>query len=129
MRIFISISVALLLAALVAPAAAHDRNNWHVHDGDGPHAGAAPLVFFPTILTGGDVDAYLEDPAHCPNATDKALLGADGPHPGALPFVGICMTSDQIIHIKVGGPAPTGWSWIEWPPGSGQIWYYKLTDR
>ena len=38
------------------------------------------LALFPAILTGGNVEAYLSDPAYCPDATDKFLLpnGANG---------------------------------------------------
>lgn len=80
----------------------------------------------PTILTGGDPDAYLEDPAHCTNATDKALLGPVGVTAEQPPFVGMCQTSDQVIHLKVGAAAPAGWDSVLF---NGITWYYKITDR
>lgn len=118
-----------LLAALAAPVSATVKNNWHVHDG-GTAPTSRPVVFFPAILTGGNVSAYLADPAHCTDATDKSLVGPEGSAlPGQQPpFVGMCQTSDQVIHLKVipGSPAPAGWESILF---GGTTWYYKITDR
>ena len=48
--------------------------NWHVHDGQtalgSQHKG---IGFFPAIL-GVSTATYLQDPASCPDATDKAFL-------------------------------------------------------
>jgi len=111
---------------------------WHIHDcAPGstcifPHA---PVAFFPTILTGGDVSAYLQDPARCPDATDKAFLGGGAPGPtadgldGNQPLRdGVCMTSTTIIHLKsiaVDQPAPVGWTWVS--TAGGFATYYLLT--
>jgi hypothetical protein len=78
------IVAALALAAVAAAPAGADRgayNNWHVHDG-GSGVDANGLVhrglaFFPAILTNGDVTAYQQDPAYCPDATDKLTLPAE----------------------------------------------------
>jgi hypothetical protein len=69
---------ALLVALLVAGPAAASNNarNWHIHDGLA-EPGHAPIGFFPSIL-GVSTAQYLLDPAVCPNATDKVLLGPDG---------------------------------------------------
>jgi hypothetical protein len=124
------------LAAATAGSAAADRgafNNWHVHDGGSGtdesglvHRG---LALFPAILTGGDVAAYLTDPAYCPDATDKFLLpnGANGEFPAA----GICMTNAYIIHLRAipsGDPVPSGWQASGFLVGGAEV-YYQLTAR
>src|SRR5215208_2760975 len=97
-----AIAAALTLAAVAAAPAEADRGsyeNWHVHDG-GSGVDASGLVhrglaFFPAILTGGDVGAYLQDPAYCPNATDKLTLPAGTK--GQFTIVGVCMTDAFLI--------------------------------
>lgn len=127
--VIVSLTLAGLLAALAAPVSAAVKKNWHVHDG-GTAATSRPVVFFPAILTGGDVTAYLTDPAHCTDATDKGLVGPEGSAlPGQQPLIaGMCQTSDQVIHLRVnpGSPAPAGWSSIIF---GGTTWYYRITDR
>jgi hypothetical protein len=62
--------------ALADSSAAQLPPNWHIHDGgSGPQHKA--ISFFPTIL-GISVDTYLQDPARCPNATDKVFLPSEG---------------------------------------------------
>lgn len=111
---------------------------WHIHDcAPGstcafPHAGVA---FFPAILAGGNVSVYLQDPARCPDATDKAFLGGGAPGPSANGLdgnqplrEGVCMTSTTIIHLKsiaVGQPAPDGWTLVS--TSGGFATYYQLT--
>jgi hypothetical protein len=111
---------------------------WHIHDcAPGstctfPHAAAG---FFPAILTGGNLAAYLQDPARCPDATDKSLLGGGAPGPtadglnGNQPLrEGICMTNTTIIHLKsiaADQPAPNGWTLAS--TSGGFSTYYELT--
>jgi hypothetical protein len=114
---------------------------WHIHDCTSgcvlPHA---PVGFFPRILTGGNVQAYLADPAACPDATDKAFLGGGQPpattssvpgNPAHQPLrEGVCMTSTTIIHLKSispDQPAPNGWTYLS--TSGGYATYYSLTSR
>lgn len=115
-------TVALLVLAV--PAFAHgvpNEDNWHVHDG-GAGGHHKPVAFFPLIIA--DYDAE-NDPAVCPNATDKALLPSRS-ETSPVHQAGICMTDEYIIHILTldGQPAPSGWSQV----GSTNT-YYKLTSR
>ena len=105
--------------------------NWHVHDGQvtlGPeHKG---IGFFPAIL---DVTtaAYLEDPASCPDATDKAFLPR-GRQPGQPLRAGVCQTSSNVIHlhtVEVGASGPDGWESITTPSEPGWVTYYRVTSR
>lgn len=117
-------TVALLILAV--PAFAHgvpNEDNWHVHDGRtdlGAHH--KPVAFFPAIIPGYDP---ANDPAVCPNATDKVLLPSRS-ETSPVHQAGICMTNEYIIHILTlsGQPAPSGWSQV----GSSNT-YYKLTSR
>lgn len=108
----------LILAAVLtavfgasAVAASDNPNNWHIHDGQaGP--GHAPIGFFPSIL-GITTAQYLLDPAACPNATDKVLLGPDGIDGNQVVRSGVCMTSDVVIQLRTQNasrPAPSGWT-------------------
>jgi hypothetical protein len=112
-----------------SPSAAELPPNWHIHDGQlalGPqHKGVG---FFPTIL-GAD---YLQDPASCPDATDKAFLPSFGDAQSALLRAGICMTSDQIVHLRtvpVGVEGPEGWSSLTSAAEPGWVTYYRVTSR
>ena len=129
-------ALALTLAAVAASPALADRgsyNNWHVHDGGSGidanglvHRG---LAFFPAILTGGDVSAYLQDPAYCPDATDKLTLPA-GTN-GEFPLVGECKTNAFVIHLRAipaGDAVPPGYDSTGRSTG-GAVVYYALTAR
>lgn len=130
------IVAALGLAAVAPVPALADRgsyNNWHVHDGgSGTDANGLVhrgLVFFPAILTGGDVGTYLRDPAYCPDATDKLTLPAGSN--GAFPLVGQCMTDAFVIHLRAipaGDAVPPGYLSTGWITG-GAVVYYALTER
>ena len=109
---------------------------WHIHDCTSscvlPHAGVG---FFPAILTGGNVAAYLADPARCPDATDKSFLGggqpptSDGVEANQPLREGVCMTSTTIIHLKSVSPyapAPSGWTYLS--TSGGFATYYMLTS-
>jgi hypothetical protein len=109
---------------------------WHIHDCTSacvlPHA---PVAFFPAILTGGNVPAYLADPARCPDATDKAFLGggqpptSDGVEQNQPLREGVCMTSTTIIHLKSiapDAPAKSGWTYLS--TSGGFATYYLLTS-
>lgn len=133
---FIGVATALLLVAVLAAPAAADRgafNNWHVHDG-GTGVDANGLVhrgraFFPAILTGGNVAAYDQDPAYCPDATDKLTLPAGSN--GHYPLVGVCMTSAVVIHLRAipaGNPVPPRYQSTGQSTG-GAVVYYLLTAR
>lgn len=125
-----SLIVATALAALFvsAPVAASDNaNNWHIHDGKN-EPGHAPIGFFPAVL-GLTLQEYLSDPAACPNATDKVLLGPDGGLDGRqVVRAGVCMTSTTIIQLRTqdaSRPAPAGWTLGS--SGGGLNTYVKLT--
>lgn len=108
------ILLAAVMAAILAasPVAASDNaNNWHIHDG-GAGDGHAPIGFFPSILGISQSD-YLLDPAACPNATDKVLLGPSGVDANQVVRSGVCTTSRYIIHLRTQSgsrPAPAGWT-------------------
>lgn len=104
-----AIMVAILAASPVA--ASDNANNWHIHDG-GTGAGHAPIGFFPSILHLSEAQ-YLRDPAVCPNATDKVLLGPSGVNANQVVRSGVCMTSRYIIQLRTqdaSRPAPAGWT-------------------
>lgn len=104
-----TVTVAVLVASPVA--ASDNANNWHVHDG-GIEDGHAPIGFFPSIL-GISTEEYLLDPAVCPNATDKVLLGPSGVDAGQVVRSGVCMTERYVIQLRTqeaSRPAPSGWS-------------------
>jgi hypothetical protein len=132
------VGAALAAAAAAGPTSGEFPPTWHIHDCNValcvlPHAGVA---FFPTILTGGSVSAYLQDPAACPDATDKAFLGGGEPPQSSTVTPpqplreGVCMTSTTIIHLKsipTGQPGPDGWSSLA--PSGGYTTFYSLTGR
>lgn len=120
-----TILVALLAASPVA--ASDNANNWHIHDG-GAGDGHAPIGFFPSIL-GLTTEAYLLDPAACPNATDKVLLGPGGVDANQVVRSGICMTSSYIIQLRTqdaSRPAPAGWTLGS--SSGGLNTYVRLTE-
>jgi hypothetical protein len=125
----------LLMAAsagmVLASSSASDLPpNWHIHDGQfglGPqHKG---IAFFPQIL-GISTAQYLQDPARCPNATDKALLPSNGD--GAVLRAGVCMTGALVIQLRTvpaGTAGPAGWSSIVWPSEPDNVTYYLITPK
>jgi hypothetical protein len=116
--------------------------NHHIHDCTAapcvyPHLGVG---FFPRILTGGDVNAYLQDPAECNDATDKSLLPpneATATPTESQPLrAGVCYTSTTLIHLRsidVNDPAPEGWSGpiapVKLGNGVTYVTYWMLTPR
>jgi hypothetical protein len=138
--IVLTFSVALLASAAVASASYVNNPlppNHHIHD-----CTAAPCVyphlavgFFPRILR-QSLGTFLEDPAVCNDATDKALLPGDAKPEGNQPLrAGVCSTSTTIIHMRsidVGDPAPEGWSGPIAPTvlkGVTYVTYWLLTPR
>lgn len=120
-----TVTVAVLAASPVA--ASDNPNNWHIHDGGG-EAGHAPIGFFPSIL-GISESEYLLDPAVCPNATDKVLLGPTGVDANRVVRSGVCMTSRYIIQLRTqdaARPAPHGWTLGS--SSGGLNTYVRLTD-
>jgi hypothetical protein len=132
--------VTLLVFAAVASAqftSATLPANHHIHDCATspcvyPHLGVA---FFPLIL-GEPVPTYLEDPAVCNDATDKALLPGDAKPEENQPLrAGVCFTSTTVIHMRsidAGDPAPEGWSGPIAPTvmnGVTYVTYWLLTPR
>lgn len=136
MHALAGVVAALALAAVAAAPALAERgsyNNWHVHDGgSGTDANGLVhrgLAFFPAILTGGDVVAYLQDPAYCPDATDKLTLPAGSN--GEFPLVGECQTNAFVIHLRAipaGDAVPPGYQSTGWTTGGAGV-YYSLTAR
>jgi hypothetical protein len=134
---------ALLAFAAVASAGYFTASlppNHHIHDCTAtpclyPHL---PVGFFPTILGESRAD-YLNDPAECNDATDKALLP---PNDGITPTsnqplrAGVCYTSTTLIHMRsidASDPAPEGWSGPIAPVRLGNgvtyVTYWLLTRR
>jgi hypothetical protein len=104
---------------------------WHIHDGQGATLGAQHkgIGFFPAIL-GISSSAYLEDPARCPNATDKAFLPSAEPSQANLLRAGVCMTSTAVIHLRTvprGTAGPDGWSVLTGTDGGLWDTYYMVT--
>ena len=127
MRRFVILATVLTAVFVSAPVAASDNaNNWHIHDGKA-EPGHAPIGFFPAIL-GVTTEQYLLDPAVCPNATDKVLLGPDGVDGNQVVRSGVCMTSSIVIQLRTqeaSRPAPTGWTLGS--TAGGLSTYVKLT--
>jgi hypothetical protein len=103
---------------------------WHIHDGQtalGPqHKG---LGFFPTIL-GISAATYLQDPARCPNATDKAFLPSFGNTSSSILRAGVCFTSTATIQLRtvpLGVSGPEGWSALVGTDGGAWVTYYLVT--
>jgi hypothetical protein len=118
--------------ALADSSAAVLPPTWHIHDGKlalGPQHKA--ISFFPTIL-GISQDVYLEDPARCPNAADKAFLPSFGKSNSDLLRAGTCQTSTTVIHLRtvpVGTSGPAGWQSLTTASEPGFVTYYKVTPR
>jgi hypothetical protein len=140
-----SAAVATLLTLAAAASAGYFDGplppNHHIHDCTAvpcvyPHLGVG---FFPRILTGGDVIAYLNDPAECNDATDKTLLPPNvatmTPHEDQPLRAGVCYTKTKLIHLRsidANDPAPEGWSGPIAPTmlnGVTYVTYWFLTPR
>ena len=135
----------LLVFAAVASAqftSATLPANHHIHDCTAapcPYPHLAVGFFYPRILGGEfeSLDAYLEDPAVCNDATDKSLLSPLGekPEPNQPLRAGVCFTSTTVIHLRsidVNDPAPGGWSGPIAPTmlnGVTYVTYWLLTPR
>lgn len=129
--------VATMLATISLQGAALAADNplppnWHVHDGN---LGAGPqhkgISFFPTIL-GISTAEYLQDPAVCPNATDKSFLPSADTSQSDVARAGVCMTSTTIIHLRTvpsGTAGPAGWQSLTTATEPGLITYYMVTPR
>jgi hypothetical protein len=146
--VFVSAAVAtLLISAAVAWAGYFNGPlppNHHIHDCTLPASQCVyphlAVGFFPRILTGGDVQAYLQDPAECNDATDKSLLppndGTATPTENQPLRAGDCYTSTTLIHLRsidINDPAPDGWSGPIAPVNLGNgvtyVTYWLLTPR
>jgi hypothetical protein len=116
--------------ALADSSAAELPPNWHIHDGgSGPQHKA--ISFFPQIL-GISTEAYRQDPARCPNATDKAFLPSVEETNSDLLRAGVCMTSTTVIHLRsvpVGTAGPAGWESLTTPSEPDFVTYFTVTPR
>ncbi len=145
-RTLVLAAAGLLAAVAAASRASADNailNNWHVHDCNIPDYVGEPACgvdasgvdhkaagFFPTIL-GVSGGVYVNDPAACPNATDKSLLPSANTSERDVLRAGICMTSTKIIQLRtvpVGTGGPEGWT-LRAGPESGYETYYLITSR
>jgi hypothetical protein len=134
---FVGVGAVFALAAMsgqgvaVADSSAEELPpTWHIHDGgSGPQHKA--ISFFPRIL-GISEEAYLQDPARCPNATDKAFLPSDPESKRDVQRAGVCMTSTTVIHLRsvaTGTAGPEGWQSLTTPTEPGFVTYYLVTPR
>jgi hypothetical protein len=135
---------ALALAAVASAQFSSDTlpANHHIHD-----CTAAPptlctyphlaVGFFPQILNESR-SIYLQDPAVCNDATDKALLPPldEKPKLNQPLRAGVCNTSTTIVHLRsidVNDPAPDGWSGpiapVTLANGVTYVTYWLLTPR
>jgi hypothetical protein len=119
-------------AALAGSSAADLPPNWHVHDGQlalGPqHKG---IGFFPTILSLSTAE-YLQDPASCPNATDKVFLPSVEESQSDVLRAGVCTTSTANIRLRtvpVGTAGPEGWQSLTTASEPGFVTYYLVTSK
>ena len=103
---------------------------WHIHDG-GSGTQHKAISFFPRIL-GISEEAYLQDPARCPDATDKAFLPSDPESKRDVQRAGVCMTSTTVIHLRsvpTGTAGPKGWQSLTTATEPGFVTYYLVTPR
>jgi hypothetical protein len=134
------VSLALVAVAAFGPVVALADSSaselpptWHVHDGQtalgSQHKG---IGFFPTILGITDAGTYLQDPAECPNATDKAFLPSFGSAQSPLLRDGVCMTEAYVIQVRTvpdGVSGPDGWASLTVASEPGWRTYYQVTPR
>ena len=124
--------------ALADSTAEELPRNWHIHDGRFALNGRFALgwqhkgiSFFPRIL-GISEATYLEDPARCPNATDKAFLPSVGKSNSGLLRAGVCQTSTTVIHLRsvpLATAGPAGWQSLTTSTEPGYVTYYMVTPR
>jgi hypothetical protein len=115
--------------ALADSSAAELPPTWHIHDG-GPGPQQKPISFFHEIL-GIDTATYLQDPARCPNATDKVFLPSQGKSNTDVVRAGACQTSTTVIHLRtvpLDTAGPAGWS-VTSTSEPGTVTYFKVTPR
>lgn len=116
--------------------------NHHIHDCtlQPPSACQYPHLavgFFRQILNNEPLEPYLQDPAVCNDATDKALLPPldEKPESNQPLRAGVCFTSAWVIHLRsihVNDLAPAGWSGPIAPTvlnGVTYVTYWLLTPR
>jgi hypothetical protein len=118
--------------ALASSDASDLPPSWHIHDGQvalgAQHKG---IGFFPAIL-GVSVATYLEDPARCPNATDKAFLPSWDTTETPLLRAGTCTTDAVTITLRTvpaGTDGPEGWSSITVASEPGWVTYYRVVSN
>jgi hypothetical protein len=128
----IVVTTAYGATALAADGASVLPPNWHIHDGQSAlgsqHKGVG---FFPRIL-GISTEQYLQDPARCPNATDKAFLPSFSNSESDVLRAGECETSTVIIHLRtvpLGTSGPAGWLSLTAASEPGFVTYYLVTTR
>lgn len=143
--IVLALSAAALVFVAVASAQFTSNTlpaNHHIHDCtlQPPSACQYPHLavgFFPQILNNESRVDYLQDPAVCNDATDKALLPPldEKPEPNQALRAGVCFTSAWVIHLRsidVNDPAPEGWQGPIAPTvlnGVTYVTYWLLTPR
>jgi hypothetical protein len=120
-------------AASATPEASDLPPTWHIHDGQGATLGPQHkgIGFFPTIL-GLSSSTYVQDPARCPNATDKAFLPSADSSESPLLRAGQCQTSSAVISLRtvpVGTSGPDGWASITVASEQGWVTYYLVKAR
>jgi hypothetical protein len=118
--------------------------NHHIHDCTLPASQCVyphlAVGFFPRILTDGNVQTYLQDPAECNDATDKSLLppndGTTTPTENQPLRAGVCYTSTKLIHLRsidINDPTPDGWSGpiapVKLANGVTYVTYWLLTPN
>jgi hypothetical protein len=142
--VFAALATVLLFATVASAQFTSDTlpANHHIHDCtlQPPSACQYPHLavgFFPRILNNEPLATYLQDPAVCNDATDKALLPPldEKPEPNQPLRAGVCFTSTKVIHLRsidVNDPAPEGWSGPIAPTvlnGVTYVTYWLLTLR
>jgi hypothetical protein len=142
--VFAALATVLVFAAVASAQFTSDTlpANHHIHDCtlQPPSACRYPHLavgFFPRILNNEPLATYLQDPAVCNDATDKALLPPldEKPEPNQSLRAGVCFTSTKVIHLRsidVNDPAPEGWSGPIAPTvlnGVTYVTYWLLTPR
>lgn len=120
------------MVALADSSAAELPPTWHIHDGQTTLGSQhKPIGFFPLIL-GISSSTYLQDPASCPNATDKAFLASADTAESDLLRAGICLTDAYVIQLRTvpdGVAGPDGWASLTVASEPGWRTFYQVTPR